>query len=201
MKKFLLGLIFVLACSFLSRAQITIKPGVGFHYMDYSRSISNWDRYGGIGYQFGSTVTIGKRFYFEPGVFWQKNFSELSQIEGESGPVSLSHQLSFLRIPLLGGYSIRETQGSSLDFRVFIGAAFNIPIQVVNSITYPDVPTKDDYNTVFWGGNLGFSLAYWWLFVDTSYELGFSKIYKDPEKFGDAKANSFIINLGVRIRM
>ncbi len=201
MKKFLLVLIFISACSFLSRAQITIKPGVGFHYMDYSRSIINWDRYGGIGYQFGSTLTIGRRIYFEPGVFWQKNFSEFSQIEGLNGPVSLSHQLSLLRIPVLGGYSIIDTKGSSLDFRVFIGAVFNIPIQVDNSISYPDVPIKDDYSSVFWGGSLGFSLAYWWLFVDTSYELGFSKIFKDPEKFGNAKANSFIVNLGVRIRL
>ena len=203
MKKFILSLIFVSACSLWLSAQITVKPGVGFHYMDYSRSTNNWNRYGGIGFQAGSTVAIGGRFYFEPGIFWMSNFSEFSQIDGDDGigPIRLNHQLNTLRIPLLAGYSFWDSQGTSVDFRVLIGPALSFVMQVDNSVPNTSAPEKTDYNTVFWGGDIVLNIAYWWLFMDIGYEFGFSKVYKDTDKFGPAKANIFYINFGARIRL
>ena len=203
MKKFILSLLFISAFSLLSRAQITVKPGGGFHYLNFNRSISNWDRYGGIGYQFGSTAKIGGRFYLESGLFWMSNYSELSQIDSPlgGGPIRLTHQLNILRIPLLGGYSFWDTQGTSVDFRVLLGPAFNIIMQVDNSVSQSGAPEKADYKSLFWGGNICLDITYWWLFVDVGYEMGFSKVYKDQAKFGSAKANNFYVNFGLRIRL
>ena len=203
MKKYILALIFVLANALLLTAQVTVKPGGGFHYLDYSHSTNNWDRYGGIGYQLGSTATIGRQFYGEAGVFWMSNTSEYSQIEGDdgNGPIRLNHQLNIIRVPLLAGYSLWDSQGTSVDFNVVLGPVLNFVASVNNSIPNTSAPTKADYNTVFWGGNLGLNIAYWWLFSDIGYELGFSKVYKDTNKFGSAKANTFYVNFGVRIRL
>jgi hypothetical protein len=203
MKKFVLSLLFISAFSLLSKAQITVKPGCGFHYLNLNRSTNNWDRYGGNGYQLGSSVTIGRRFYFEPGVFWMSNFSEFSQIDSPlgGGPMRLTHRLNILRIPLLGGYSFWDTQGTSVDFRVLLGPAFNIIMQVDNSIPQSGAPEKADYKTLFWGGNICFDVTYWWLFFDAGYEMGFSKVYKDQAKFGSAKVSNFYLNFGVRIRL
>ena len=202
MKKFILTFLIVSAYSLLSIAQITIKPGGGFNYLKLTQAPGNWDRYGGIGYQAGSTVLIGGRFYFESGVFWMTNFSELSQIDyNELGPVRLDHKLSMLRIPVLGGYTIIDGKGSFVDFRVFLGPVFYVPTQVNNSSYYVDAPTKEDYSNLFWDGSFGLSVAYWWLFADAAYEFGFSEVYKDTGKFNSGKANNFIVNIGVRIRL
>jgi len=203
MKKFILTFLFISVSSLLLTAQITIKPGGGFQYLDYSRSTNNWDRFGGIGYQLGSTVKIGRQFYFEPGVFWMANISEFSQIEGDNGngPIRLDHQLNTLRMPLLAGYNFWDSQGTSVDFNVVLGPVLNFIVGVENSIPNTSAPAKDDYNAVFWGGNLGLNIAYWWLFLDVGYEMGFSKLYKDTDQFGSAKANIFYLNIGIRIRL
>jgi hypothetical protein len=203
MKKFVLSLLFISAFSLLSWAQITVKPGGGFHHLNLNRSTNNWDRYGGLGYQFGSTLTIGKRFYIEPGVFWMTNYSEFSKIDGNngSGPIRFNHKISILRIPVFAGYSFWDTQGQSVDFRVLLGPAINIITLVDNSAPHTGAPEKSDYQAVYWGGNLCLDVTYWWLFLDVGYELGFSKIYKNTEKFGQAKPNTFFVNFGLRIRL
>lgn len=203
MKKHILILVFISAYSLISTAQITVKPGGGFQYLTLNRSTTNWDRFGGIGYQAGSSVTIGRRFYGEPGVFWMTNYSEFSQINGTfvNGPVRLNHKISMLRAPLLAGYSFWDTQGQSVDFRILLGPSFNIITQVDNSIPDVGAPEKSDYHTLFWGGNICLDITYWWLFLDGGYEMGFSHIYKDTSKFGSAKTNNFYINFGVRIRL
>ncbi|MCF6170644.1 MAG: hypothetical protein L3J66_06675 [Bacteroidales bacterium] len=201
MKKTILSLFFVLVCSFLLKAQLTIIPAAGVHYTNFTRSPGEWDRYGGFGYQAGASAIIGRLTYGELGVFWLKNYSEFSQINaGGNGPVRFNHEVTILRIPVLGGYTIWDGQDLSFDFRVFAGPVFDIVLQANNTIPHTDAPAKQDYNNVIWGGTAGFSVAYWWLFADAAYEFGFSKVYKNTADFGTAKANTVSLNIGIRIR-
>jgi len=201
MKKTILILCLISACSIISQAQVTIKPAVGFNYMHFNRSTGNWDRSGGIGYHLGSSVIVGKQFYFEGGAFWLNNFSEYSQIDGPGGPVRVEHQLTMLRVPIYGGYTIVDGESRSTDFRVTFGPVFNIPIQVNNSITNVNAPTSSDYNQLIWGANLGLSVAYWWVFADLGYELDFNEVFNNTTEFGTAKASFFTVNIGVRVRL
>jgi hypothetical protein len=203
MKKFFITLTFISAFSLISTAQITVKPGGGFHYLTLTRSTENWDRFGDIGYQLGGTVTIGRLFYFEPGIFWMSNTCEFSQIDGEDGfgPIRMNHRMDILRVPLLAGYSFWDSQGTALDIKLLAGPAINFVLGADNSKPYTSAPVTSDYKTIFWGGDIGISLAYWWLFLDAGFEFGLSKVYKTPEKFGSAKANIFYLNLGVRLRL
>lgn len=185
----------------MSQAQVTVKPAAGFNYLHFNRSTGNWDRYGGVGYHLGSSVIVGRQFYFEGGVFWLNNFSEYSQIDGTDGPIRIEHQLNMLRIPIYGGYTIVDGESRSADLRVTFGPVFNIPIQVKNSITNKHAPTKADYNQLLWGANLGLSVAYWWFFADVGYELDFNEVFSNTTEFGTAKASFFTVNLGVRIRL
>ncbi len=198
-------LIFLFVFSVLATAQITIKPGGGFLYSNYNREITGWDRIGGIGYQAGGTVTVGNLIYGEAGVFWTQSKSEFSRIADSTGngvgPVRFNHTLSMLRVPVLAGYAFWDTQGKMLDFRVFMGPVFNIVLQADNSLPHPDAPVKSDYKSLSWGGSVGVSLTYWWLFADVGYELGFSRIYKDSNKFGATKVSRFYINLGIMLRL
>ncbi len=202
MKKIIFTLLILTGFVTAGMAQITIKPAFGLNASRLSTDPGNWKHDGRLGFQFGGSVAIGKKFYVEPGIFWMKNNADITHTgDGGSGPTKFNHNISMIRVPVFAGFNILGNEESLADLRVFLGPAMNIVTGINNSEDHPDSPKKEDYKSVIWGGDIGLGVSVWWLFLDAGYEFGFSKVYKDNDKFGSAKASGLWTNLGVRIRL
>ena len=73
MKKSLLTLTLLLGVVVFLQAQVEIKPTFGLNFSKLTDEPENFDQSARVGYQLGGTVEIGKKLYFEPGIFWGKN--------------------------------------------------------------------------------------------------------------------------------
>ncbi len=204
MKKIIFTLLIIAGIVTAGIAQINIKPAFGVNSTRLSTDPGNWQHDGRLGYQFGGSVAIGKKFYVEPGIFWMRNNSEISHLGGDggaSGAVNFNHNISMIRVPVFVGFAILGNEESLADLRVFLGPSMSFITGVDNGEDHPEAPLKEDYKSVRWGGDVGLGVSVWWLFLDVGYEFGLSNIYKDTDKYGSAKASGIWTNIGVRIRL
>jgi len=202
MKKIIFTLLIIAGIVTAGMAQFSIKPAFGVNSTLLSTDPGNWEHDGRLGYQFGGSVAIGKKFYVEPGIFWMRNNSEITHLgdDGTTGATNFNHNISMIRIPVFVGLAVLGKEESLANLRVFLGPSMSFITSVNNDQDHPESPLKEDYKSVRWGGDVGIGVSVWWLFLDVGYEFGLSEIYNDTEKFGSAKASGIWSNIGVRIK-
>ncbi|MDG1275861.1 MAG: hypothetical protein P8O16_01185 [Algoriphagus sp.] len=170
---------------FCVHAQTQIKPGVGFNTTSLSAgdgiSVS-----GETGWQVGASVAFGEKFYFEPGVFYQKSsFSFTSNDPGAA--IDGSH--SGIRVPLAVGLDVLGNADSVAGLRVFGGAS---GFFVMNNTDDDDIQSPQV--GIFAGAGLDIAIFY----LDASYQWSLSNIQADVTQIDLGNGRGFFLTAGLR---
>ncbi len=191
LKKIILASLASTCMAAVGSAQIAIKPAIGVNATDFSKDPSSGEFKGRIGYQIGGTVAIGKKVYFEPGIFYVKKTTEYVN-ENTTGLEDQDFNISGIRVPLTVGFNLLGNQSSVVGLRGFGG---------VSAFFLADIKDldKDDFNTASWGTYLGLGVDFTIVFVEASYEWSLTNLQKDIEDVDIGKSRSLFVHAGVRI--
>jgi hypothetical protein len=213
MTKKLTIILVLVTFSFSAFSQVEIKPAIGVDFSHF-KDEGGYGLKGKTGFQVGGSVAFGKKFYFEPGIFWQKTNFEFNNTDGgeavlkkgsltsktfsanaEGSGETVNSGFSTINIPLFVGFHFLGKEDSNFGLRVFAGPSAKFVISAVEEGGI----TKDDFNNLLWGINAGAGLDFWILFADLGYEWGLKDVFKNATQ--STKNNHFTLNLGVRIRL
>ncbi|MBD3636083.1 MAG: PorT family protein [Crocinitomicaceae bacterium] len=211
MKKLIISLISIAIIAFTGHSQlleIRGYSGINIHQFTntdnrqfvenaiYSRSFS-----GRPGLQIGGAVTLGKRFYFQPGL----QFTTISMayvtdntVDGEE--LISNSRLNMISVPLRAGFKLINPEFTSFfNVRIFGGIQGNRPVSVnhARESTISENITIEDYNQVFFNADLGVGADIFFLFADLGYQFGLTPVHSGPN---DAKVQAFYANVGVNFK-
>jgi hypothetical protein len=192
-KKFLLIVTwsFVVITAFSQEA--VIKPTLGVNFTNFSKDPSTGEYKSQLGWQIGGSVSFGKKFYVEPGVFYAKKSTDY--VNSNSGADStIRYSLGGVRIPLAVGYSIIGGGNikAPVGLRVFAGGSAFI-------LTNVSEGNKSDYKSTAWGVFAGAGLDIGIFFLDLKYEWSLTNIQNDISMVDIGQTRTIYINLGFRI--
>lgn len=194
MKKILLFVVacFLIAVSAFSQ-QMVIKPALGVNFTSFSANPSTGTYKSQPGYQIGGSVSFGRKFYVEPGVFYAMKSTDYDY-NNSGASISRKFSLSGIDIPVAVGFSIigGGQAKAPVGLRVFGGgSAF-----ILTSVSEGD---KSDYNSATWGLFAGLGLDISFLFLDVKYEWSLTNAQTNTTVADIGKPMTLYINLGVRI--
>ncbi len=193
MKSLVLSIFALFTVAFLS-AQTTIKPGVGLNFTDFSKNIAGGDFTAKAGWQLGGSVAFGKKFYFEPGIFFTAKSTEFQS----SNIIVLPDQktnVSGIRIPLAVGLNLIGNEESMISLRGFGGFSGFFLTGVGEDLD------KDDFEKTNFGVFAGAGIDFWKLFLDLSYEWSLTNVQSDVSQIDIGKARSLFLTAGLRINL
>lgn len=193
MKSLLLSIFTLFTVSFLS-AQTTIKPGVGLNFTDFSENPISGEFKAKTGWQIGGSVAFGKKFYFEPGIFYVGKSTEFSD-PTQSGSYEETADLNGIRIPLTVGANLIGNEKTLVSLRGFGGLSGFFLTSVSDNLD------KDDFESANFGVYAGAGLDIWKLYLDLSYEWSLTNVGKDVNNIDVGKSRSLFITAGIRINL
>jgi len=164
---------------------------MGINFTDWSKDQTLGEFQSKVGYQFGGSVAIGRKFYFEPGLFYVQKTTEFVNTGG--GASDAEFKLKGVRIPAAIGLNLFGSQGGFINLRAFGGASVFLLTNADGSTNISGDDFKDAGWAVFAGAGANIAM----LFVDLQYEWSLSDITKTNVDVG--KSNSIFINVGIRL--
>lgn len=197
MKKTLLTFTFFLGVVVLLQSQdktpVELKVFGGLNSSHLTTEHVDWKTQGRVGYQFGASVLVGDKLYFEPGVSWVTMSKDVYDTN-KPDSASFKNTISSLRIPATVGYHLLGSEETLADLRIFAGVGASFITNVKND---SDDLSKDDFKNFILDFNAGLGVDVWIFFVEWNYVLGLTPVFVEGS---DAKHQAFIGNLGVRIK-
>ena len=194
MKSLILSFFALLSVSFLS-AQTTIKPTVGLNFTDFSNDISGVGEFKAkTGWQIGGSVAFGKKFYFEPGIFYTAKSTEFQTSSSPTIPDQKTN-INGIRIPLAVGLNLIGNEKTLVSLRGFGGFSGFFLTSVGDDLD------KDDFEKANFGVFAGAGIDVWKLFLDISYEWSMTNVQSDVSQIDIGKSRSLFINAGLRINL
>ena len=182
--------VFLCGISTIGYSQVVLKPTIGLNVTDISKNTSTGNFKGEVGWQIGASVVFGKKFYVEPGVFYQEKSSKLEDLNNVTEDVKFN--LRGIRIPVSVGYKLIDDQKGLFGLRVFGGgSAF-----ILTSVSEGD---KSDYKSTAWGLFAGAGVDISMFFLDLQYEWSLTDVADDLSSADIGKTKSFFVNAGVKI--
>lgn len=187
----------ILLCSVSAVAfsqDIVIKPTIGINISDFSKVPPGDKVTGKLGWQIGGSVVFGRKFYFEPGVFYAQKSSEYSYVNSSTTPTTFDqdYDISGIRIPVAIGYNFIGNSKGAFNIRAFGGgSAF-----ILTSVSQGE---KSDYTSPTWGLFAGAGVDFLIFFVDLKYEWSLTNIQDDVSQIDLGKSRSFFVNVGVKL--
>jgi hypothetical protein len=179
-----------LLCANLTHAQTVIKPAIGVNFTDFSEDPSTGECKSKVGYQVGLTVAFGKKWYFEPGIFWLQKSTEY--VDESSQLDNVKYDISGIRVPLGLGFNLLGNDKSAVGLHIIGGASAFFLTNVKNL-------EIDDFKKAQWGLYAGAGLDISILFLDLQYEWSLTNVQEDVSAINVGKSRSFFVNLGIRI--
>lgn len=171
--------------------QWSLKPTIGLNITDASKDTESFVSKGKIGWQFGGSVLIGKKFYLEPGVFYQKQSVEFTH-STDSVP-NINHTMNGIRIPVSIGYHLLGAESTDLNIRIFGGGSGFFITGVDGDLDEDDIPSPQ------WGVYVGAGVDFWLMFLDLKYQWSVTDI-TTIKQFDVGQSRTFFANLGFRFR-
>jgi outer membrane protein with beta-barrel domain len=189
MKKALLiltAIVFVCAAN----AQFTLKPAAGLNFTDFSKN-GNGDVKAKTGWQIGGSAAFGKKFYFEPGIFYVGKSTEYTD------PVTsindFKANINGIRVPLAVGLNAIGNEKTGISLRVFGGPSAFFVTNVGDQVN------KDSIENVNFGLFAGAGLDFWKVFMDLSYEWSMTNVQKNVSDIDLGKSRTLFITAGIRM--
>ena len=168
---------FVVFCCFLSMpimsfAQLTVSPKAGINYLWVGSRPQGFDRAGAEqGWQAGLDLRLGKRFYFQPGVYYVSTGATISSLEDIKN--IKTGKASFMKIPVNVGYKLINSQLFKL--RVHGGGTANKLLATRDG----GALSASDFEPWNYGANVGAGIDLLFLALDINYEWGLTNMYSN----------------------
>ena len=194
MKSLFLSLFALFTVSILV-AQTTIKPGVGLNFTDFSQDPVGGEFKAKVGWQIGGSVAFGKKFYFEPGIFYVGKSTEFQSSSSGTPTIDEKADINGIRIPLAVGLNLIGNEKTLVSLRGFGGLSGFFLTGVSDNLD------KDDFEKTNFGVFAGAGIDIWKLYLDLSYEWSLSNVQKDVSAIDVGRTRSLFITAGLRINL
>ncbi|MBS2213602.1 PorT family protein [Carboxylicivirga mesophila] len=194
-KRMSLVISFIGLMSFISFAysQVTIKPGIGINITNWSKDPGGATTSGNVGWQIGGTVAFGEKLFFEPGLFYVEQSTEVDVIDSElPDNFKFDNKITSLRIPVNVGYSILGKEDGMFSLHVFGGPTASFVLDVKET----ELLSKDDHKSVNWGVQAGAGINLTMFYLDASYEWGLNEFLEDMDE--KVKLQGFYLTAGIK---
>ena len=189
----LVALIAMACIGFHGFSQVTIKPAAGLNFTDFSKDGGPGGKaQAKVGWQLGGSVAFGKKFYWEPGIYYVGKSTQFTSTLTSSSDIKTS--FSGIRLPLNVGYQLIGNEKSAATLRIFGGISGFF-------ITSSDNINKDSLNTSIFSLLAGAGVDIWKLFLDLSYEWSMTNIQNDIHAIDLGKTRTVFISAGIRINL
>lgn len=193
MKNILLSIL-AIALSLTAFSQLELKPAIGFNSSRFDSDPDSLITKSLAGYQFGASLAIGRKIYFEPGLFYTQLAQDMTPEDTAKTP--FNYTTNHLRVPLNLGLLFIGSSNSLASLRIYLGPSMFIPLGVKEN-SYP--LQKEDVKSPQFDFNVGAGLNIWLLFLDVSYGWGLTPQFKqDPI---EAKMQALYVNAGFRFKL
>jgi hypothetical protein len=194
MKSLILSVFALFTVSILA-AQTTIKPGIGLNFTDFSQDPIGGEFKAQVGWQIGGSVAFGKKFYFEPGIFYVGKSTEFQSSSSGTPTIDENADINGIRIPLTAGLNLIGNEKTLVSLRGFGGLSGFFLTGVSDNLD------KDDFEKTNFGVFAGAGIDIWKLYLDLSYEWSLSNVQKDVSAIDVGKSRSLFITAGLRINL
>ena len=210
MKKYILSFALILPLALFSQ-EIDIRGygGIGLIGLTSQKdlvTINNLDYKLNIGatplVQLGAALTLGNKFYIQPGVAWQRIVLEITKTEtfGEKKKFEEEYNLSMITFPLKAGVRLLDAEKfENTNVRLFGG----FDGQVITGLKETKVSNlndleKADFNKLITYGEFGMGVDLFFLFADVGYRIGLNPILNSGNP---SRASTLYSNIGIRINL
>jgi hypothetical protein len=208
MKRILLLLTLSLFLYTQSNAQLKFNPQIGLTVQKLSNdklkttsggstTTSDIDFEGRIGFMIGADARIGRRFYFQPGVFYLKN-TTVSTSKGDTlGNIDFENKIyrSSFKLKALAGYDLVHKDGFKL--RVNAGPTYDFITNIDDS---EDVINEDNFNNGSFNIDAAVGVDIWFLTAELGYSYGLTNAYDNNDTFSlDSKYSTIYFSVGIVI--
>ena len=174
-----------------SYGQLSIKPTAGLNVSSATKNPESGEASGKVGYQFGASAIWGRKFYFEPGVYFQQINVEYTSESDEE--LNFDKKTKGIRVPIQAGFHIIGDRASDINVRIFGGASGYFVTGVDGNVE------DDDIESPQWGVLAGAGVDLWLFFIDLKYEWSLTDITAVTQ-FDIGKTHAFYLNAGMRFR-
>jgi hypothetical protein len=198
-----LTLILLLVVAYNAQAQVKFNPQIGVTAQKLSNSTVSSkttttldaDFRAQAGFMIGADARIGKRFYFQPGIFFLKN-TTIQKLKGDTLTLedfeNKIYRTSFKLKGMLG-YNLVHKDGFKL--RVNAGPTYDFIANIDNS---ESIISDDDFNKGSFNMDAAVGVDIWFLTGEVGYSYGLTKAYKDNDDFNlDSKYSTIYISVGI----
>jgi hypothetical protein len=188
----------LLAWGATASAQFEIRPHLGANFSNVRKTADGISTEAKLGAQLGASVMIGNKLHIMPGIAYTTRSTGYSIVNN----FKTTQRVNGVIIPMLVGYRLVDaTTSPFLNFRINTGPTlmYHSEAKLSNGDLNQDINWKDSQ----WGYQVGAGIDISMFFIDFAYEVGLSKIGEPKggaEGFKDIKNNTFIINLGARLK-
>ncbi len=197
MKKYLIILAMVLF-SVSVFGQFTIGPKVGYNASKLSTNLDTITSNFKSGFSIGVFVRIGKRFYFQPEVYYttQGGVFESNENNWEQKVI-----IGSLDIPALVGFKLIKSK--IVNLRILAGplASFVVNKSVKDAGGALGPIENADINSVNWAIQAGAGLDVLFFTLDVRYQIGLNNLIKTIENNAEinSKNSVWVVSLGFKI--
>ena len=208
MKRILLLLTLSLFLYTQSNAQFKFNPQIGLTVQKLSNeklkstsggstTTSDVDFEGKIGFMIGADARIGRRFYFQPGVFYVKN-TTVSTSKGDTlGNIDFENKIyrTSFKLKALAGYDLVHKDGFKL--RVNAGPTYDFITNIDDS---EDVINEDNFNNGSFNIDAAVGVDIWFISAELGYSYGLTNAYDNNDTFSlDSKYSTIYFSVGIVI--
>jgi len=196
MKKYFIILI-LLFSSAIMFGQFTVGPKIGYNASKLSTSLDTVSSNFKSGFQIGAFVRIGKKFYFQPEVYYT---TQGGVFESNNTDWEQKVSIGSLDVPILVGFKLIKAK--VVDLRILAGplASFvvNKSVKDAGGVTGPI--ENADINSVNWGIQVGAGLDVLFMTLDVRYQIGLNNLIKTIDDVDiNSKNNVWVVSLGFKI--
>lgn len=173
------------------KASKIINPKLGMTISNITEAPNNYGTQAKVGFLCGSDFRFGKRAYFQPGLFYNKEATMLIYNDGTSQAES-SIAKNSLRIKAQAGYYLVNKEG--FRFRLNAGPSYDV---LLGTKTYNlTVPSGQKlFNTGALNLEAGAGLDIWFLSFDLGYSYGLGNAFSDKFTSGGNFVNSKLVGV------
>jgi hypothetical protein len=165
------------------------------NFTDFSQDPVGGEFKAKVGWQIGGSVAFGKKFYFEPGLFYVGKSTEFQSTASGTPTVDEQADINGIRVPLAVGLNLIGNEKTLVALRGFGGLSGFFLTSVSDNLD------KDDFEKTNFGVFAGMGIDIWKLYLDLSYEWSLSNVQKDVSAIDVGKSRSLFINAGIRINL
>jgi hypothetical protein len=162
----------------------------------YKRSVN-----GRPGFQTGIAITVGERFYLQPGIQWSHLSKEIIHINAINQETFLDKiSIRSISVPLKVGMRLLSSKSTNLvNLRVF-GGLDGLHVQEVKHKIKSGLSGAFDaesYSNLIMNADLGMGVDFLFMFADVGYQIGLTPVFNGTDK---SKATAFYTNFGLRLK-